>query len=106
MADRQLIPGSAAANPDFRGSVRAEDKLIVAEPERIGGPALDQRNGLQRLDRRAGEHWSLDLAERQHEAPLGVGNSDRAGMAALDEGPSHHLDEHGIGRIGFTHAWY
>ena len=25
MADRQPIPGSAAANPEFRGSVRAED---------------------------------------------------------------------------------
>ena len=25
MADRQTIPGSCAANPEFRGSVRAED---------------------------------------------------------------------------------
>jgi hypothetical protein len=25
MADRQPIPGSSAANPEFRGSVRAED---------------------------------------------------------------------------------
>ena len=25
MADRQTIPGSHAANPDFRGSIRAED---------------------------------------------------------------------------------
>jgi hypothetical protein len=25
MADRQSIPGSSAANPEFRGSVRAED---------------------------------------------------------------------------------
>ena len=79
-------------------------KLLIAEPERIGRPALDQRHGLQRLDRRAREHRPLDIAEREHEAAMSVGNGDRAGVAALDEGPSDHLDEHGIGRIGFTHA--
>jgi len=46
----------------------------------------------------------LAIAEREHETALSVGNGDRAGMAALDDGPSHHLDEDGIGRIGFTHA--
>ena len=79
-------------------------QLLIAEPKRVGRPALDQRHGLQRLHRRAREHRSLDIAEREHEAPLSVGNGDRAGMAALDDGPSDHLDEHGIGRIGFTHA--
>ena len=63
-------------------------KLLIAEPERIGRPALDQRNGLQRLDRRAREHRALDIAEREHEPAVRVGDRDRAGMAALDEGPS------------------
>ena len=79
-------------------------ELVIAEPKRVGGAALDQRNGLQRLDRGAREHRSLDIAERKQEPPISIGNGDSAGMAALDERPSDHLDEDGIGSIGFAHA--
>jgi hypothetical protein len=74
-----------------------DGKLLVAKPERIGGAALDQRNGLQSFDGGARKYRAFDLAKRQHATASRVGNSDRPGVAALDELSPHHFDEHGIG---------
>ena len=72
-------------------------ELVVAEPERVGGAALDQRHGLHRLDGRAGKHRPFDVAEGKQEPTVGIGDSDRARMPALDQRPSEDLDERGIG---------
>src|SRR5512134_743983 len=47
-----------------------DGKFLVGKFERIGGAALDQRNGLQGFDGGAREYRASDLAERQHATAL------------------------------------
>ena len=79
-------------------------KLGIAEPKRIGGPALDERNGLQRFHRGTREDRPLHVAERENEPPRRIGDGDRPRMTALDDPSPHHLDEHGIGGGAHAHA--
>ncbi len=96
-AHRLDMQGTAA----MRGA--GDRKLVIAEPERIGCPALDQQNGLHRLDRRAGKHRSIDIAKSKQEPAIGIGDGNRARMPALDEAASDDFDERWIGSVGFTH---
>ena len=73
---------------------RARDReLRLAERERIRGTALDERHRLQRLDGRARKDGTLDIAEREYHASLGIRDGDRAAMNALDQRTTHHLDK-------------
>jgi hypothetical protein len=74
----------------------SDRKLGIAKPKRIGGAALDEGQGLQRFHRGAWKDRALDIAKGKNEAAGSIGNRDGAGMAALDDRPPHHLDEHGI----------
>src|ERR1700704_487442 len=71
-------------------------KLVLAKSIGIGSPALDQWNGLQRLDGRAREDRASDVAKCEQQMPLCVGDGDGTCMAALDEQTSGDLDEDGV----------
>src|SRR5215510_8602070 len=49
-------------------------KLGVAEPERIGGAAFDQRNGLEDFHRGAREDATLNVAKRKGELSGRIGD--------------------------------
>ena len=77
-----------------------ERKLLIAEAEAIRRPALDQRQRLDRLDRRARENRPLDVAEREHDAAVRVDHNPRAAMLRFDAPASRDFDDDGIAQTG------
>ena len=71
-------------------------QFLQAEAVAVGGAAFDQRQRLQRLDRRARKDRPLDVAQRQHARAVGVDHRDRAGMPALDQRAAQDLDQNRI----------
>ena len=120
LADRPMRPASelTLVEPSLgeqrahRGDVNrvaamrgaGDGELGLTETERVGGAALDQRNGLQGLDGGARKYRTRHIAERQQEMSISVGDGDGAAMAALDQAPARHLDEDRIVVRGFDHA--
>ena len=73
---------------------RAGDReLLVVELEALRGAALDQRNRLQHLDRRARKDQPLDVAERDDPMAVGVDDDDRAAMRRFARVASRRLDQ-------------
>jgi hypothetical protein len=64
-----------------RGAGHGE--LLVVEAELVGGTALDQRQRLQDLDRRAREDRPVDVAQRRHDGAFGIDDGDRAAVHRL-----------------------
>jgi len=79
-----------------------ERDLWGAETEAIGGAALEERQGLQRLDGRAGEDRPGDVADGRHHLAVGADHGEGAGVHALHQGTAGELDQdrvaHGVGR--------
>jgi hypothetical protein len=101
---RQQAPHRCEMNGIAAVRGASHGKLVLAKPEGIGGPALNERNGLQRLDGRAGEDRAPDIAKREQQMPLRIGDGDGARMAALDERTSRDLDEDGVVGGSLAHA--
>ncbi len=78
--------------------------LGIAEPEPIRRPALDQRNGLQRLYRRPRKHQALDVAESDDDLAVRLRDRQRARMHAFHEPPARQLDENQIGHCRDLHC--
>ena len=76
--------------------------LRRAEAEAIDGAAFEERQRLQRLDRRAGENGAGDVADAGHHLAVGAYDGDGAGVHALDESAARQLDQdriaHGVAR--------
>src|SRR5215831_5244290 len=68
----------------------SDGELIVSKPEGVCGAALDERDRLDRLDGRARINRTLDIAEREQEMSVRVGDSDCPSVAALDDRPARH----------------
>ena len=75
-----------------------DGQLLVGETERVGGAALDQRQGLQDLDRRAREDRELDVADRDDHRAVGVDDRDRPTMRRFALAAADRFDEFGIHR--------
>ena len=73
-----------------------ERDLGVRQPVFVGEPALDERQGLQRLDGGARIDAALDVADGKHRRALGVDDRDRATMARFDLGAAGDLDQNRI----------
>jgi hypothetical protein len=69
---------------------------FVGQFEAIGSAALDQRQCLQQLDRRAREDRPIDVAERGEEAAIGIDDRHRTAVEGLDRVAAPGLDQHGI----------
>ena len=69
----------------------------IAKPIRIRRPRFDERNGLQRLDGRAGKHRRIDVAQCQHLLAGDVHSHDRAAMATFDRVAAPDVCKYRIG---------
>ena len=69
-------------------------QLGVGELQPVGGVALDERQCLQALDRRAREHRPVDVAERDDDRAVGVDDGERALVLGLDRVAAPRLDQH------------
>ena len=74
-----------------------ERDLLVAEAEAVGGAALDQRQGLQRLDRRTRIDGPVDVAEGEHHPPVRVDHGARPAMGGFDPLAAQDFDDDRIG---------
>src|SRR5262249_20121299 len=61
------------------------------------GARFDERERLQCLHRRTRIHRAIDVAEREHNAAVGVDNGNRAAVAALHQRAAQHLNKNVIG---------
>jgi hypothetical protein len=68
----------------------------IGEPVSVGEPALDERQGLQRLHGRARVDPALDVADGEDRRPFGVDDGDRAAMTRLDFRAARDLDQNRI----------
>ena len=62
----------------------------------VRGAALQQRQRLEGLDRRARESRALDIAEREHDGPVRIDDDSRAAMTRFDGVATGHFGENGI----------
>ena len=72
-------------------------ELGLVQTVRIRSTALDQRNGLQELNRRARIDGRIDVSERELDLAIFIRDGDRAAMAAFDKATANHLDKNRIG---------
>ena len=74
-----------------------QGKFLLAEAVSVGSAAFDQRQGLDRLDRRAREHRTVRVADLKKRFAGGVHYGDRATMLAFDDVSAQDFHENGIG---------
>ncbi len=67
-------------------------QLRGTDPERVGGTALDQGQGLEGLDRRARVDGLVDVAQGQQHATVRIGHARPHPMPAFDPLAAPHLD--------------
>jgi hypothetical protein len=100
--ERSIEPARqhARGGGDMAGLARVrgagERQLRRSEAIAVGGAAFDQRQRLQRLDRRARIDRALDVALRQHAATVGIDHRHRAAMPAFDQPAAQDFDQDGI----------
>ena len=70
-----------------------ERQFGIAEAVAVGGAALDQRQGLQRLDGGARKDAPADVADRRPPLAAGIDHGDGAAMEALDQRAAGDFDE-------------
>ena len=70
-----------------------ERDLLVGQAVLVRDAALDQGQGLQRLDGGARENAPVHVADRQNRSPLRIDHRDAAPMARLDQVPAGDLDK-------------
>ena len=70
--------------------------LGLVEAESVRGTALDQRQRLHGLHRRAREDMLADISKREKDTAVGIGDSDGAAMPALHPLAAENLEENGI----------
>ena len=70
-----------------------ERQFGIAEAVAVGGTALDERQGLQRLHGRAREYGLLDIADGSAAASGGVDHDNRAAVPALDHRAAGDFDQ-------------
>ena len=74
----------------------AQRDRLPAQPEPIRGAALDQRQRLQGLDRRARKHRPGHVAEREDHTLVGVDDRPRPAMKRLDAQAAGDFDGDGV----------
>ena len=74
----------------------AQRDRLPAQPKPIRGAALDQRQRLQRLDRRARKYRPGHVAEREDHTPVGVDDRPRPAMKRLDARAAGDFDDDGV----------
>ena len=76
-----------------------ERDLLCAQAQAVRGAALEQRQGLQRLDRGARVDRPLDVAERHHDRSARVDDRSGAAMGGFDPIAAQSLGDHGIAHL-------
>lgn len=71
-------------------------QLPITEAVGIGSAALDQRQRLDRLDRRTREHRLCRVADLPDGLAVGVEDGNSAAMGALDESAAQDFDQNRI----------
>jgi hypothetical protein len=71
-------------------------KLLVAQPVALGSARFHERQGLQGLDRRTREHLRRHVADAENERSAGIGDGDRAPMAAFHQIAANDFDENRV----------
>jgi hypothetical protein len=105
----QCVPhSSASASKPARASMRATTAVCSGSPlceaqatasssslrpSWSAAAARHQRQGLQHLDCRARKHRPLDVAERSHQAAVGIDHGDRAAMRRFADAAAHRFDQ-------------
>ena len=70
--------------------------LLRGEAEAVGGAALDHREALEGLDRRARKHRRRDAAFGGHDVVLCIHHGKGAAMPALDDAAAHDFGDDGV----------
>ena len=111
-----LIEARASEQASYRLDMHAvaamrsarDRKLGLAKPERIGGAALDQQNGLERFHRGAREDGTLDVANRECELTGRIGDPNvclsRSDRQVVRDGGDHDARAGGAGRAAASGA--
>src|SRR6185295_20025376 len=71
-------------------------QLLGGEAVGVGGAALDHRQALEGLDRRARKNGEVDVAGGHDDLAIAVDDRISAGVAALDRAASRDLNENWI----------
>ena len=79
-----------------------ERQLLVAEAVTLGRALLYERQSLPGLDRGTGKHRHRHVADGKDGLALGVDDSNRAAMAALDQSATQDFDENRVGHTKFA----
>ena len=79
-----------------------ERQFGIAEAVAVGGTALDERQSLQRLHRRAREYGLLDIADSGAAAAGRIDHDDGTAMPALDDRAAGDFDQDRVGRQKLT----
>ncbi len=74
-----------------------ERNLPVAQAQPVGGAALDERQGLERLDRRARIDRSLDVAEGERDCAIRIDDRARPAMGGFDPPATKDFDHNRVG---------
>ena len=80
----------------------SERQLFVVEPVTIRHPLLDERQGLQCLDRGTRKYRHRHVADSKRHCSRGVGNRDGPAVPAFDQQASHDFDQNGIGHVSLA----
>ncbi len=73
-----------------------ERKLLVAQPVALGSARFHERQSLQGLDRRTREYRRRHVADAEDERAAGIGDGDRAPMAAFRQAAANDFDENRV----------
>lgn len=79
-----------------------ERKFLVAQSVTIGRAPLQERQRLQRLDRRTRKYRRRYVADRKHRGSIGIGDGDGGAMGALQERPAYDFDKNRVSHAKFA----
>jgi hypothetical protein len=76
-----------------------ERELLIAKTVAVGCAVLHQRQRLQHLDRRTRKYRLCHVPDRKYPVSIGIGDGNRAAVAALNQRTPHHFDENWITHV-------
>ena len=96
--------GYAHVAPGAAVGCAAERNFGRTEAEPLGCAGFDERQALDRLDRRSGEHGPMHLAHGERQPSIRTRDGDGATVPALDALPAQHLHKNRIGHPALQSA--
>ena len=95
--------GHMSGSPPCEAQASASSASL--DPKRVGGTALDQRQGLERLDRRARIDGLVDVADGKDRPTVGVGDAARTRCRLSTRSPRQTSTATGVAAISCPLPW-